>query len=146
MKMGVIKRCVATEGLSLHLERHINYRGERYGENNYSRTGTFYRRILCDYDNARQRKPVDVFNHNWLHRGSIVYGLSCINIIKEEKMEKAPGGKLTEIICPDCGRGIDPEVGECRWSDCPSNQTVCPECGYTYSAYEDICPRCYGRG
>jgi hypothetical protein len=31
---------------------------------------------------------VDVFNHNWLHRGSIVYGLSCINIIKEEKMKK----------------------------------------------------------
>lgn len=48
--------------------------------------------------------------------------------------------------CENCGRRIDPNIGECRWSDCPGNQVTCPACGAIGSAYDQICTTCWGRG
>jgi len=54
----------------------------------------------------------------------------------------------TTNVCEFCGREISKTTGECRWSDCPDNQTTCGVCEYEYSVFsqEGICPRCYGRG
>jgi len=50
-----------------------------------------------------------------------------------------------ELICSDCGRKIDPNIGECRWTDCPGNRWVCPNCGAEGSVFDQICTTCWGR-
>jgi len=50
-----------------------------------------------------------------------------------------------ELICDECGRKIDPKIGECRWTDCPGNRWVCPNCGAVGSVFDQICTTCWGR-
>ena len=47
--------------------------------------------------------------------------------------------------CPDCGRVLPPS-GECRWTDCPSNMMVCPECGQTWNVDSPAPCDCPGFG
>jgi hypothetical protein len=48
--------------------------------------------------------------------------------------------------CQTCGRAIDPNIGECRWSDCPSNQITCAICGAKMSVHDQVCTTYWGRG
>lgn len=50
-----------------------------------------------------------------------------------------------KLTCKDCGRKIDPAIGECRWSDCPGNEITCPNCGASGSVFDQICTTCWGR-